>query len=416
MSRVVLPIAEIKESRDRFRPVKAKVEDIALSLLQFGQLQPVIIDGDKELVDGKHRLEALKLNGSIEVWVDFQQGIDLIRAREIELEANIMREDMTPFERVKAIAEIDKIKRAKNPLWSREDTAKAVGSERSADVTDAIKLAKMAELFPEIEWEKASSVRQMKSWADFKAKTVTRVADVKDNQIDYAGIEDKIILGDSVEIIKAIPAESFHAIITDPPFGIDFDSRKSGSSGSLTSYEDSEQSYERLLSMAPELWRVLRPDGWLIWFFGISWYGRCKEAFREAGFTVDEIPIIWDRSEGRCHTNRPDKYFARGYDVALHCIKGDPQVMQRNKPNVITVKPVETADREALVERPVELYAELIRRLTVSGETVADFFVGSGSCLAAAAMLGRDYFGSELSPERRALAIQKIKAHTPTPK
>ena len=416
MTRVILPITEIKTTRDRFRPVKAKVEDIATSLLQFGQLQPVIIDGDKELVDGKHRLEALKLNGATDVWVDFQPGIDLVRAREIELEANIMRQDMTTFERVKAIAEIDAMKRAKDPSWGQAQTAAYIGSSRPADVADAIKLAKMTELFPEIEWEKASSVHQMKSWADFKAKTATRVHDVKNNQIDYSAIEDKIILGDSMEVIKTIPPESFHAIITDPPFGIGFDTRKSGSSGSLTSYEDSEQSYERLLSMAPELFRVLRPDGWLIWFFGISWYERCKEAFREAGFTVDEIPIIWNRSEGRCHTNRPDKYFARGYDVALHCIKGDPQMMKRNRSNVITIKPVETANREALVERPVELYAELIRHLTVPGELVADFFVGSGSCCAAASSLGRDYFGVELSPERRALAIQKVKAHTPETK
>jgi site-specific DNA-methyltransferase (adenine-specific) len=272
----------------------------------------------------------------------------------------------------------------------------------------------MIDLFPEL--KDAKSIRQMKSWADNKSANIMRVADVKNNVIDYGEIEKKIILGDSVEVIKTIPSESFNAIITDPPFGLAYDERKAGTSGSLTDYEDSEVSYERLLTMAPELFRVLRPNGFLVWFFGISWYERVKTDFRAAGFIVDEIPIIWNRSEGRCHTNRPDRYFGRAYDVALHCIKGDPQIIQRMKPNVITVKPVENSDREALVERPVDLYAELIRRLTVPGETVADFFVGSGSCPAAAASLGRDYFGVEQSPERRAIAIKKIRAYSPEAK
>lgn len=415
-SRIMLRLSDIQETRSRFRTVKAKVEDIANSILEFGQLQPVIIDGDRELVDGKHRLEAIRMNGGTEVWVDFQQGIDLVRAREIELEANVQREDMTPVERVKAIAEIDALKRAKNPNWTQSDTAKLVGTDRTPDVSDAIKLDSMMKLFPEIEWTKAKSVRQMKSWAEQKAGTLSRVFDVKENPAEFMEVEKKILLGDSTELIKTIPASSFHAIITDPPFGIAFDDRKTGSSGSLTSYEDSEASYERLLGMAPELFRVLKENGWLVWFCGISWYERAKTVFREAEFIVDEIPLIWDRSDGRCHTNRPDRYFTRGYDIALHCIKGNPQMITRSRSNVFRFRPVDNADREALVERPIELYSELIRCLTVPGETVADFFVGSGSCPAAAVLTGRDYFGCELSPERRAIAINKIRANTPQPK
>jgi DNA modification methylase len=67
-----------------------------------------------------------------------------------------------------------------------------------------------------------------------------------------------------------------------------------------------------------------------------------------------------------------------------------------------------------LVERPVELYAELIKHLTIPGEVVADFFAGSGSCPAAAHSLGRDFFAVEKNPERRAAAIQKTKAYAPS--
>lgn len=408
----MVDIDSIIVKADRFREANGqKVEDIAGSLLRFGQLQPIIIDRDNTLVDGLHRLTATRANGSRVIAAIFRDEVDEYFLREMELEANLQRQELTWQERERAIAMLHKLKTERDPNWNQQKTQQVVGAARQADVSEAVQLTKMMEVFPEL--AKAKSKNQALSWMKSKAKTIVRAQEVKDNVIDFEGIEKKIVLGNSIEVIKTIPDESFNAIITDPPFGINYDRRKEGTSGSLTDYKDDEESYRKLLSMAPDLYRVLKKDGWLVWFFGISWYQEVKETFKAAGFTVDEIPIIWDRSDGRAFTIRPDRYFGRVYDVALHCIKGDPQMVQRSKPNIIKVPPVGNDERELMVERPVELYAELIRRLTVPGEIVADFFVGSGSCPAAAASTGRDYFGVELNPERRAYALNKIKAHTP---
>jgi len=413
MNIVSISVEKITVSEeDRFRVADpTAVENIAQSYLRFGQLQPIIIDRNHKLVDGFHRLTAAQINGMETIEAVYTDEVDELFLREMELEVNIQRKEMTWLEREKAIATLHKIKVVRDPNWSQLQTQGLVGASRQADVSQALHLSKMIELFPEL--EKAKSKHQALSWAKSKAKSILRVDEVKNNTIDYGFIDKKIHLGDSVDYIKTLPDGFIDAVITDPPFGINYDNRKSGTAGSLTDYEDSEDSYKRLLSMAPDIYRVLKTDGWLVWFMGISWYDRCKTVFREAGFTVDEIPIIWDRSEGRAFTTRPDRYFGRVYDVALHCIKGNPEIIQRSKPNIIRVAPVGNADRETLVERPVDLYAELIRRLTVPGELVADFFVGSGSCPAAAASLGRDFIGSELNPERRAYAIKKIKAHIP---
>lgn len=410
-----IPLTAIKVPENRFRVVDAKVEDIAQSFIQYGQLQAIIVtddgDGTFTLVAGLHRFTAASMNGDLDIIATTTDEADPITLRKIELEENIQRIDMTWQEKTNAIAELMELESTTNPNATQDSVASIAGVHQR-DVSNAMKLKKMLELFPEI--KEAKSVNQALSWAQAKAKNVLRVKDVKDRPADFKEVEDRIILGDSTEVIKSVDSESFHLVLTDPPFGINFDNRKKGSEGSLTSYKDDEDSYVRLLDMAPEIYRVIKPDGWLIWFLGISWYERAKDTFREAGFIVDEIPIIWDRSEGRTFTTRPDRYFGRAYDIALHCIKGDPQVTQRGKSNIIKAAPVGSSEREMLVERPVELYAELIRRLTVKGECVADFFVGSGSCPAAAASLQRDFFGVELSPERRACAIQKIKAHIPS--
>lgn len=408
--RSYVKIADIKITRERFREPE-NIPALANSLQTFGQLQPIILDAEGELSAGCRRYTAAKSLGWEEIWAVSiaQMTENVLLARSIELEENVQREDMSWAERVKAIAELDRLKRELDPNWSQMMTAQVAGTERQR-VTEAVNLNKLMEIFPEL--KDAKSFHQAKSWALAKVAGVSRVKEVKDNPADFGPMEERVKLGDSVEVIKQLPSGVFHFILTDPPFGINYDNRKAGTEQAVTAYKDDEESYERILGMAPDLYRVLRERGWLVWFLGPTWYERAKLAFRAVGFTVDEMPIIWDRSDGRCYTSRPDRYFARGYDMALHCIKGDPQIIQRNKPNVLRIAPVPSDDRDALVERPVELYQELIRRLTVEGEIVADFFTGTGSVLAAAASLKRDYFGVELDPARRAIAMKKILAYT----
>lgn len=399
---------------DRFREANPKaVAERAESFRKMGQLQPIILTEDNHLLAGLHRLLAAKSLGWTHIDAVYQGSLTEIQKREIELEENVSRLDMSWFEKAKAIAEIDKLKREQDPHWSRDMTMAVIGSARPNDVTDAIKITKMAELFPEL--KNAKSLSQAQSWASSKAASVVRLKEVRSNPADFQEIEEKIRLGDSVEIIKSLPTGSFRAVITDPPFGLDYDKRKAGTEQSVSSYEDSKESYERLLSMASDLFRVIKDDGWLTWFHGPTWTERCKLAFRETGFVVDEIPVIWYRRGGRAFTTRPDRYYGRIYDMALHCLKGNPEMTPygRGKSNVLEIAPIEGEERELLVERPIELYQELIKRLTVEGETVADFFVGSGSCPAAAASLRRNYFGCELDAERRAVAIKKVKANTP---
>lgn len=394
---------------DRIREDVGDIEAMANSMTKFGQLQPIIVDEDYALVDGFRRLTTCIKMGR-QVLVVRESNVDELMSRELELEANLLRKDMTWQERVKGLSELDRIKRERDPNWTQPQTA-AVAGMHQRDISQAVTLSKLIEVMPEL--KDAKSINQAMNMAKNKVTMNVRKKEVSDAPEIYASIEERIILGDSVEIIKRVPDSSFHAIITDPPFGVDYDSRVAGTVGEANSYVDDRESYLRILSIAPDMYRVLKPNGWLVFFLGISWYEQAKETFRAAGFTVDEIPIIWKRDQGRTFTNRPDRYFTRGYDIALHAFRGEPRMVIPGRSNILDIPPVASADRNLLVERPVELYGELIDRLTVPGEIVADFFVGSGSCPAAAASKKRGYFGVELDSGRRASAIQKIRAYTP---
>lgn len=407
---MLFPIELIVVPEGRFRGATGDMKGLAESLKRFGQLVPIILSKDGDLIAGFRRLTAAKTLGWTMIDAVAQGEIPLLLQREIELEENIQREQMSWKEQVDATAELHKLKQSLDPNWTAVQTAQVIGANTHTHVYEDVRLSEMMKLFPEL--ASAKSKTQALSWASAKASSVVRLKEVRDNPAEFQALEEKVWLDDSVEAIKRIPEGQFNLVLTDPPFGIGYDRRKAGEASS-SAYQDDEKSYERLLTMGADLFRVVKPNGWLVWFLGISWYERAKVCFREAGWTVDEIPLLWDRTDGRCYTARPDRYFARGYDMALHCLKGEPEMVIRNRPNIFKFPPIPSRDQELLVERPVELYAEIIKCLTHPGETVADFFVGSGSVLAAAAAMKRNFFGVELNPERRAVALKKIQAHTP---
>lgn len=407
-----IALTDVKVTRRREREDLGDIESLATSILKVGQLQPIVVDQDNELIAGGRRLEAFRLNGTELIEAIRRDDVDEELAKEMELEENLARKQMTWREQSRGLAELDRIRRARNPNWTQVQTAQAAGGNTSQrDVSIAINMEKMIELFPEI--GAAKNLPQAQAMAKAKAASISRVQLVKSEPKVFAPIEEKIWLGDSVQLIKDVQDESFNLVLTDPPFGIRAEDRTAGSVVSdMTHYKDDEDLYEYLLTMMPDIYRVLKPNSFFIWFLGMTWYERVKIEMRKVGFTVDEIPIIWDRTDGRSFTARPDRWFGKGYDIALHAIKGEPR-LARPGSNIIKVAPVPQGEKDLLFERPVDLYAELIRRTTVEGESIADFFVGSGSCPAAAASLGRDFFGIEKDPERRAKALLKIKSHLP---
>ena len=103
-------LSEIKIPEGRFREAdNTTVEKIAQSYLKFGQLQPIIVDYQGNLVDGLHRLTAAQLNGMTEIDCVFVEELDELFLREMELEVNIQRKEMTWLEREKAIAQFRSI-------------------------------------------------------------------------------------------------------------------------------------------------------------------------------------------------------------------------------------------------------------------------------------------------------------------
>lgn len=436
MELIKIPISEIKvdeverqrkglgtiDGKDPNEPSKTaatEFESLKASITQQGLLQPVGITSNRELLFGYRRLSACIALGwkEIDALVDPERDLTELDKQLIELDENIRRLDLSWHERQTAIAKVDRIRRLQNPDHNQKRTAQELGISQT-DVSKATMMDQMFNLFPEL--KKAKSLNAAISQAKSKAKTIIRAHEVKSNPAKYEEVTKKIVLGFAEKLILTLPAGFTKHIVTDGPFGIDYDNRQAAS-GPHEAYADSPEAYrKRTEAMAPEMFRIMGSDGFLIWFLAHDHFEWTKNLFRSVGFDVDPVPLMWNRSEGRCYTTRPDKYFGKGFDIALHCIKGDPQMVNRSRNrgkagagNVFTYKGVDPKDKDHIVERPQELYEDIIQCISLEGEKVVDFFSGSGKVAAACARLKRDYWACEMNPNHVTLSIQNVYANTP---
>jgi len=76
---------------------------------------------------------------------------------------------------------------------------------------------------------------------------------------------DKLLVGDSAELLKEIPDNSIHMVITSPPY---FQQRDYGVKGAIGNEETVEEYINNLMKVFHECVRVVRPDGHIVFNLG----------------------------------------------------------------------------------------------------------------------------------------------------
>ena len=93
-----------------------------------------------------------------------------------------------------------------------------------------------------------------------------------------------LLEGDCVEQMKRLPAESVHAIVTDPPYFLGFMGQSFDQQDGA--HLDPRVAQERHAAWAVETLRVLKPGGYCLAFGGGRTYHRLACALEDAGFAV----------------------------------------------------------------------------------------------------------------------------------
>jgi site-specific DNA-methyltransferase (adenine-specific) len=100
-----------------------------------------------------------------------------------------------------------------------------------------------------------------------------------------------VYAGDCIEVMARMPEASVDAIVTDPPYGLEFMGRDWDGFGTLIGFQTWTQSWAR------EALRILKPGGHLLAFAGTRTYHRMASGVEDAGFEIRDC-IAWMYGSG----------------------------------------------------------------------------------------------------------------------
>ncbi len=389
---------------ERQRRLVSDVDKLAISIQRYGLLHPIVVNRkDNSLVAGFRRLEAVRLLKWNEIDVTFKDELSEIEKKEIELEENIQRQDLSWQEQVGAKKELDEIKRriygsaVFNPEdgWGLEDTAQALGESEALTKRDIL-LARAIEVMPELGKckNKSDALKMLKSErSKMVREELVRRAEEKFKTEPHEELV-KIIHGDCLNVMKEMSGEIFHMALSDPPFGKQLDNMVAATGSMVSTYKDTKEDMFRLYQESiPQIYRLLKENSHFYQFFPIGEdYGWYLQELRKV-FSIDPIPLVCIKSRGGFTVDARFRYQPR-YQPIFFCWKGRRALkMGLENGNVLDVGSV--SQKEHVAETPVELFKIFIDQSSLPGESMLDPFCGSGNSLVACKEMRRRGVGIE---------------------
>jgi len=203
----------------------------------------------------------------------------------------------------------------------------------------------------------------------------------------------ELLLGDCLELMRAMPDGAFDYVITDPPYGIGESSGKNVSRQVLAkavNYGDSNAKWDTKKISVEHIHEMRRVSRHQV-IFGGNYYADLLPA--------SSSWIVWDKINGKndfadCELAwTSHKKAVRQFRYMWHgMIKQRPE--KRYHPT----------------QKPLDLMKWVIENYTNEGATVLDPFMGSGTTGVACIELGRLFTGCDINAGYLAIAQQRIEA------
>lgn len=417
---LTIPISSI-DLGDRARKDYKGVEELAKSIQTNGLIHPIAVtalDNNRyKLVAGGRRLRAHELNEETEILCRVYYGtMSDLELRSIELEENIQREDLSWQEKAFLEREIHRLqvsihgekvsKKPDAPGHSMADTAKLLGVSRGK-VSQDVALADAMETFPEAPWDKCKTAndaqklkRRMETVIQNDVLASAAQKTIGSGNKKLAVLADAYVVGDFFKNVAKMPSEYYDMVEMDPPYGIDLKVQKSkrgiGAEG-LSEYNEvpAEEYMDFLAKAFTECYRVLKPNGYIVCWFGPDpWFEIIASIMEGAGFKVPRIPGLWIKPNGQ--TNSPTTRLASCYEMFFYGSKGTPTLAKPGNKNVFAFDPVLPDKKRHPTERPIPMIKSVLETFAKPNSRILVPFAGSGATLIAAAEVNMHAVGFDL--------------------
>ena len=429
--------------QDRTRQVYGDLTSLKNSIDTVGQLNPILIDSDNNLIDGLHRLTAIQEMQQPTIEVRIIDGITPNDKKLIELLANMDRREFKWYEEIKLKHELHTFWKQEaeenNNSWGYRDTAKRLKCSLGGLSTD-LTLAEAMKVFPELSEQKtkgrarelykaygnkAQAIQRMNSLSDEEKNNLEKL---KNGQVNIPGKnttteevkkidelskdepptdELPIEIKDGVNVVYVaenyktlltkIPDNSVGMVELDPPYAIDFNTTY-GKTGSINCKADdwtSSELYDFYNDYLSIIYEKMLDCSWLLCWTGKEHFMSIHSLASDVGFFVQE-PGVWMKPGGGS-TNQPRKNLISNWEMYLLLRKGEASFNTPSLMSAISIATVPGAQRIHQWEKPIELYDHFIKALGKPGSIFLSLFAGSGNCLISAAKANMNPIGCDKS-------------------
>lgn len=193
--------------------------------------------------------------------------------------------------------------------------------------------------------------------------------------------------GDCLELMKVIPDGSIDLILTDPPYGIAYQSNYRKSKFNKIKNDSNVNP-----AFLDECKRVLKDTGAIYCFTRWDVYPEWLEQFKQR-FTVKNCIVWFKRGGGLGDLKRAYIY---NHEFIIYCAGKLHRLNGKRRNDVFEFSKDAPSSYTHPTQKPVALCAEIIKRSSNEGDTVLDCFMGSGSTGVACINTGRNFIGMEL--------------------
>ena len=214
----------------------------------------------------------------------------------------------------------------------------------------------------------------------------------------------ELILGDCLEVMRGMADGSVDAVITDPPYGISYQSAwRTDKESRFAVLNNDDVVLDKWLV---EAYRVAKDTACLFCFCRWDTEDEFKKLIIDAGWNV-KSQVIWDRVVHGL--GDLESAYAPQHDNAWFAIKGKYKFQNGRPKSVYRAKRVPAEQLLHPTQKPESLMKMIVGDLTQKNDVVLDCFAGVFTTGVACVQTNRNFIGIEIDPDYFAIAERRIK-------